>query len=100
MLLEMLKNNIKEIIILWDADDEDIPVYGTIASQFNDPGMNNLYKHLMDLVNEFSSNNLNLRFTLENDISEKIFIIPPKRVRYLSEISENNRNFDKNLGNK
>ena len=37
---------------LWDADDNDIPVYGTIASQFNDPGMNSLYKHLMDLVNK------------------------------------------------
>ena len=38
-----------------------------------------------------------LRLFLENDISEKIFIIPPKRVRHLSEISENNRIFDKNL---
>ncbi|MAW83072.1 MAG: methylmalonyl-CoA mutase [Crocinitomicaceae bacterium] len=82
---------------LWDTDDKDIPVYGTIASQFNDPGMNTLYKHLMDLVNEFSSNDFSSSFTLENDISEKIFIIPPKRVRYLSEISENNRIFDKNL---
>ena len=51
----------------------------------------------MDLVNEFSSNDFSSSFTLENDISEKIFIIPPKRVRYLSEISENNRIFDKNL---
>ncbi len=82
---------------LWDTDDKDIPVYGTIASQFNDPGMNTLYKHLMDLVNEFSNNDFSSSFTLENDISEKIFIIPPKRVRYLSEISENNRIFDKNL---
>ena len=39
---------------LWDAKDEDIPVYGTIASQFNDPGMNNLYKHLIDLINNSS----------------------------------------------
>ena len=82
---------------LWDTDDKDIPVYGTIASQFNDPGMNTLYKHLMDLVNKFSNNDFSSSFTLENDISEKIFIIPPKRVRYLSEISENNRIFDKNL---
>ena len=55
--------------------------------------MNTLYKHLMDLVNDFSSNNFSSSFTFENDISEKIFIIPPKRVRYLSEISECNRNF-------
>ncbi len=28
---------------LWEAKDEDLPVFGTIASQFNDPGMNQLY---------------------------------------------------------
>ena len=39
---------------LWDANDEDIPVFGTIASQFNDPGMNNLYKHVIDLINDSS----------------------------------------------
>ena len=37
---------------LWDINDDDIPVYGTIASQFNDPGMNALYKHLINLVNQ------------------------------------------------
>ena len=82
---------------LWDADDNDIPVYGTIASQFNDPGMNSLYRHLMDLINKFSTKDFKSSYTLENDISEKIFIIPPNRVRYLSEISEKNRNFDKIL---
>ena len=82
---------------LWDADDNDTPVYGTIASQFNDPGMNSLYRHLMDLINKFSTKNFKSSFALENDISEKIFIIPPNRVRYLSEISEKNRNFDKIL---
>ena len=84
---------------LWEAKDEDIPVYGTIASQFNDPGMNVLYKHLMDLVNNFSSHNFKSSFLSEKELSEKIFIIPPNRIRYLSEISENNRLFDKNINN-
>ena len=95
--LRDVKKQYKRNHNLWDAKDEDIPVYGTIASQFNDPGMNNLYKHLMDLVNDFSNNNFSSSFTFAKEISEKIFIIPPKRVRYLSEISESNRNFDKNL---
>ena len=34
----------------WDEDVDAMPVYGTIASQFNDPGMNSLYKVLMDVV--------------------------------------------------
>ena len=52
----MCANNIGEIAILWDADDNDIPVFGTIASQFNDPGINELFRHLMDLINKFSTN--------------------------------------------
>ena len=37
---------------LWDASVDSMPVYGTIASQFNDPGTNNLYKHIIDKLNE------------------------------------------------
>src|SRR5690606_14190514 len=33
---------------LWETTDEELPVFGTIASQFNDPGMNTLYRKLMD----------------------------------------------------
>jgi methylmalonyl-CoA mutase len=35
---------------LWDADDDTLPVVGTIASQFNDPGTNNLYVRLMEKI--------------------------------------------------
>ena len=82
---------------LWDANDEDIPVFGTIASQFNDPGMNNLYKHLIDLINDSSKTDFLSSFKSNKKLSEKVFIIPPNRVRYLSEIAENNREFDKRL---
>ena len=82
---------------LWDAKDEDIPVYGTIASQFNDPGMNNLYKHLMDLINEKTSKEMTSHFEITEQMSEKVYVIPPKRVRYLSEIAENNRSYDEQL---
>jgi methylmalonyl-CoA mutase len=34
---------------LWDASPDDMPVFGTIT-QFNDPGMNTLYKAIMDKV--------------------------------------------------
>src|SRR5690606_13127839 len=32
---------------LWETNEEDLPVYGTIASQFNDPGVNTLYRELV-----------------------------------------------------
>ncbi|MGM0946665.1 MAG: methylmalonyl-CoA mutase family protein [Bacteroidota bacterium] len=78
---------------LWETKDEDIPVFGTIASQFNDPGMNELYRAIIGKVNEkFGDWESTSELTAGN--SEKIYIIPPARTRYLSEISENNRNYD------
>lgn len=81
---------------LWEIADEDIPVFGTIASQFNDPGMNRLYKAVMDKIVEKTGNkNLSSNFHITEEMSEKIYIIPPSKTRYLSEISENNRSYDK-----
>ena len=79
---------------LWEAKDDDLPVFGTIASQFNDPGMNSLYRAVIDKIDEKTGANLNSNFASSEELSEKIYIIPPKRVRYLSEIAENNRSYD------
>jgi methylmalonyl-CoA mutase len=79
---------------LWDANPDDLPVFGTIASQFNDPGMNTLYKKIMDRVEEKTKAGLNSTFAITREMSEKIFVIPPHRTRYLSEIAENNRKYD------
>ncbi len=71
-----------------------MPVFGTIASQFNDPGMNALYKSVMDKVVEKTGADLVSTFQITREMSEKIYVIPPHRTRYLSEISENNRKYD------
>jgi methylmalonyl-CoA mutase len=81
---------------LFDADPDTMPVFGTIASQFNDPGMNRLYRALMDgIVAKTGAEQLRSNWHSSDEMSEKIFIIPPARNRYLSEISENNRNYDR-----
>ncbi|MCG8575815.1 MAG: methylmalonyl-CoA mutase family protein [Flavobacteriales bacterium] len=79
---------------MWEADDDDIPVFGTIASQFNDPGMNSLYVAIMNKLVEKTGADLKSTFEITKEMSEKIFVIPPARTRYLSEISENNRSYD------
>jgi methylmalonyl-CoA mutase len=76
---------------LFDAKDEDIPVYGTMASQFNDPGMNALFTALMKMIKtktgvEFEAKGEGLK--MKGGESEKIYIIPPDRNRYLAEIVE------------
>jgi isobutyryl-CoA mutase len=80
---------------LWDEEVDSMPVYGTIASQFNDPGMNSLYKVIMDKIVDRTGADLKSTFEITREMSEKIFVIPPERTRYLSEISENNRAYDK-----
>ena len=80
---------------LWDSPVDDMPVYGTIASQFNDPGMNTLYKVMMDHVVKKTGGNLKSTFAITCEMSQKIYVIPPERTRYLSEISESNRAYDK-----
>jgi methylmalonyl-CoA mutase len=80
---------------LWHIHMDDMPVYGTIASQFNDPGMNTLYKSIMDKLVAQSGADLKSKMEITKEMSEKIFVIPPARVRYLSEIAESNRAYDK-----
>lgn len=79
---------------LWDVNPDEMPVFGTIASQFNDPGMNSLYKSIMDKVVEVTQIDLKSNFEITREMSEKIYVIPPNRTRYLSEIAENNRKYD------
>jgi len=79
---------------LWHDDPNTMPVYGTIASQFNDPGTNTLYRKIMDIIQERTGISFPAKSIFQDGESEKIYIIPPARIRYLSEISENNRNYD------
>lgn len=80
---------------LFEKKVDDMPVFGSIASQFNDPGTNTLYRALMDTIVEKTGADLKSDFHASEEMSEKIYIIPPARTRYLSEITENNRNYDK-----
>ncbi|SMF83919.1 methylmalonyl-CoA mutase family protein [Pseudobacteriovorax antillogorgiicola] len=73
---------------LWDGDDEALPVFGTMASQFNDPGMNTLYRKIMDTLDRKVKSGLQSAFKLSEEMSKKKYIIPPDRVRYLAEICE------------
>jgi methylmalonyl-CoA mutase len=93
--LRDVKKQYKRNHNLFNKKDEDIPVFGTIASQFNDPGMNSLYKTLMDTICEKTKADLKSSYKHSEEQSQKIFIIPPERVRYLSEITETVRSYGK-----
>ncbi len=80
---------------LFDKDAESMPVFGTIASQFNDPVVNQLYRTIIDKVNEKTKTKWESSMKLTGEIPEKIFIIPPHRTRYLSEIADTVRSYNK-----
>jgi methylmalonyl-CoA mutase len=80
---------------LFDRDAETMPVYGTIASQFNDPGVNQLFRAIIEKLKEKTKPSWDSPMKLIFDTPDKFHIIPPQRVRYLSEITETIRNYNK-----
>ena len=74
---------------------EEMPVFGTIASRFNDDGVTAFYRHLLDLVNERHgySWESSMPRPASRASSSKTIIIPPKRTRYLAEIADTVRGY-------
>ena len=82
---------------LWNAKDEDLPVIGTIASQFNDPGVNSLFEKIVTTIQHKTGIEWDAspaRSDLNGNESLQSLIIPPSRVRYLSEITASIREYD------
>ncbi len=82
---------------LWEATDDQLPVVGTIAAQFNDVGINQLFGKIMQTIQaktgvHFSDDLTNHAATSET--TTRAQIIPPKRVRYLAEIADANRAYN------
>jgi methylmalonyl-CoA mutase len=71
---------------LFDLADEALPVFGTIAAQFNDPGTNVLYRALLDTLNGKKGLGLQSQLAITEKESLKQYIIPPDRIHYLGEI--------------
>jgi isobutyryl-CoA mutase len=79
--------------MLFDKDLDVMPVYGTIASQFNDPGTNALFAALVDKINSKLDVEWSTSFSKDVDVEKQNVIIPNDRRYYLREISETVRNY-------
>ncbi|UWE03593.1 fused isobutyryl-CoA mutase/GTPase IcmF [Laceyella sacchari] len=79
---------------LFDAPDEAIPVYGTMASRFHDPGTNRFYRALIEKINEKCSLAWQTTWDRnEDDVTKGHAIIPPERTHYLREIAATVRKY-------
>jgi methylmalonyl-CoA mutase len=83
---------------LFEKEVDEMPVYGTVASQFNDPGVNQLYKAFIKKLSEKTGARFESSFRGVDEMKDKIVIIPPSRTRYLSEIADEVRNYNKWTG--
>jgi methylmalonyl-CoA mutase len=81
--------------LLYEKDLGQMPVYGTIASQFNDPGTNALFAALIEKINQKTALNWQTSFTKEAKVEKQNVIIPNDRRYYLREISDTVRNYHK-----
>ncbi|MEH7383865.1 fused isobutyryl-CoA mutase/GTPase IcmF [Bacillus sp. JJ1521] len=81
--------------LLFEKDYEEMPVFGTIASQFNDPGTNALFANLVDRINQKMGTNWETSFEKTADVQKQNVIIPNDRRYYLREISDTVRNYHK-----
>ncbi|GAB4289816.1 MAG: methylmalonyl-CoA mutase family protein [Myxococcota bacterium] len=79
----------------FDGSDDDLPIFGTIASQFNDPGVNMLYQRLVEKINLITGRSYHISPHLPKKTASEKFspIILPERERYLSEIAETVRKY-------
>lgn len=81
--------------MLFEKDLDDMPVYGTIASQFNDPGTNALFAALLEVINEKAGLNWTTTFSKNALVEKQNIIIPNDRRYYLREISDTVRKYHK-----
>ena len=78
--------------------DNNLPVFPTIASHFNDTGVNSFYHYLLKYINEHLKETLISKIPIPKDtkhIDSFSYIIPPSRTRYLSEIADTVRKYKK-----
>ena len=79
----------------FQAKDEELPIVGTIASQFNDAGVNHLFEILFQAVEKKTGINYKVAHTSAKSTASKTQVIPPSRVRYLAEIAETIEEYDR-----
>lgn len=79
----------------WDRSLEEMPVFGTIASKFNDDGVTALYHAVLDTIAQKTGVSFDSKFSRSKHktSTSKTIIIPPERTRYLSEIATTVRDY-------
>jgi isobutyryl-CoA mutase len=89
--LRAVRKQVRRNRLMWEAEDDDLPVFATIASQFGDSGVTAFYQAVIDQAfGEVPDS----KWKTSGPVTEKQNeIIPPSRERYLAEIAETCRDY-------
>ena len=80
---------------LWTAKDDTLPIVGTAANKFNDEGVNALFNLLLQAIHKKTGTDWGgYTPAFDGTAIGGTTIIPSKRIRFLSEIADNNRGYD------
>jgi isobutyryl-CoA mutase len=86
--------------VAFDVADDDVPVFPTIASQFNDPGLTWMFAELCRRVADKCRLD-DAKWTTDLDTSVRepraTSMIPAARARYLAEIAEQGREINRDI---
>ncbi len=80
---------------LFETELQEMPVFGTMASQFNDPGVNSLYQTLIFTLNSKAQAGFKSTYIAPPTEKAHQWIIPPSRTRYLTDISDTIRKYNR-----
>ena len=92
--LRDVRKQYKRNRLAFSADDDELPVHLTVASDFNDPGTNRFYRAFLG---DLAGHGLSLSsrgWTFPSSDEAKQHVVPPERTRYLAEIVEAIRGYD------
>ena len=92
--LRDVRKQVRRNRVQFDGDDADLPVYLTVASDFNDPATNLFYRALTEALSAKTGVSFPVRLDLPVDQADKQHVVPPARTRYLAEIVESIRRYD------
>ncbi|HAF30236.1 MAG TPA: methylmalonyl-CoA mutase [Bacteroidales bacterium] len=86
--------------LMFETPVEEMPVYGTVASQYNNEGLNILFQKLISILNAKTGTNFpDSKFALQITHTNQQ-IVPPGKSRYLSDISDTIRNYNQEVDEK
>lgn len=91
--LSQVRKQYERSRMLFHEDQEKFPIFGTIANQFNDQGMNALFASIVDKLRVDYGWEYEIPYDRRKLSEKQSMIIPNERRHYLREISETVRNY-------